>query len=354
MGSTPGDSTIGRVLIVRPSALGDVARTVPALVTLRQACPQARIDWLVHDDFADAVVHHPALDGVVPFARRRFGTAWCNGRAAGELYAWLRQLRQNRYHLAVDLQGLFRSGLFTRLTAAPIRLGFANAREMGHLAYNRRHFVDPAMHSVDRMLQLLESDGYCPSRDMRLYVGKEHLCWLEDYLRANDLAPQTYAVLAPTARWASKCWPIENYVEIARRLLDGQKVGERLVILASPRERETVRPLVEALANRALCPTTTVGQMMALISRTRLLVCNDSAPMHMAVGFDRPLTAVFGPTDTALVGPYHRCESVVQPPNLERATLSNYRKQRNDQSLISQVTIDQVWQSVLSQLEREP
>lgn len=354
MGSTLGDRTIGRVLIVRPSALGDVARTVPALVTLRQALPRAQIDWLVHDDFVDAVAHHPSLDGVVPFARRRFATAWRNGRAAGELYVWLRQLRRNRYDLVVDLQGLLRSGLFTRQTAAPIRLGFANAREMGHLAYNRRYFVDPAMHSVDRMLQLLESGGYGPSHDMRLYVGKEDLCWLDDYLRANDMTQQPYTVVAPTARWTSKCWPIGNYIDIARRLLDRKDVGERLVILAAPREQDTVRPLVTALENHALCPTTTVGQMMALISRARLLVCNDSAPMHMAVGFDRPLAAIFGPTDPALVGPYHCSKSVVQPPNLEQATLSGYRRQRNDQSLISQVTIDQVWQTILSQLDLEP
>ena len=75
--------------------------------------------------------------------------------------------------------------------------------------------------------------------------------------------------------------------------------------------------------------------------------------MHMAVGFDRPLTAVFGPTDPALVGPYRRSESVVQPADLDRTTLSSYRKQRDDQSLIAQVTVDQVWQSVLSQLDRE-
>ena len=190
MADSEGHDGPMRVLIVRPTALGDVCRTVPALVTLRRAMPDARIDWLVHDDFADAVRHHPDLDDVVTFPRRQLGRILKTGRAAGRAMRWLGDLRRRRYDLAIDLQGLFRSGLITRLTSAQRRVGYANAREFAWLGYNRRHAVERTLHTVDRMLTLLEADGYTPQRDMRLYVGDEEVSamsreQLVEYRRQN-------------------------------------------------------------------------------------------------------------------------------------------------------------------------
>ena len=89
--------------------------------------------------------------------------------------------------------------------------------------------------------------------------------------------------------------------------------------------------------------------MMALLSETRSLVCNDSAPLHIAVGFDRPVVALFGPTDPALVGPYRREASVLRPPDADRFK-SNYRRHLDDPTLISKISVDQVWQMLQQQV----
>jgi heptosyltransferase-1 len=134
-------------------------------------------------------------------------------------------------------------------------------------------------------------------------------------------------------------------------------VGSRLIVLAGPSEREYLRPLLSAFGaaddiekGPVICPATTVGQMMALLSRTNLLVCNDSAPLHIAVGFGRPLVTIFGPTDPALVGPYQRDETVVRPPGQERVPPRLHRHLRDDQSLIGQVPVDAVWEKIQEQL----
>ena len=90
--------------------------------------------------------------------------------------------------------------------------------------------------------------------------------------------------------------------------------------------------------------------MMALLSRARLLVCNDSAPLHIAVAFDRPIVAIFGPTDPALIGPYQREDAVLRPDRVGKNV--HYRHHKNDQSLIAQVTVDCVYQRILDQLQR--
>jgi len=343
-----------RVLIVRPSALGDVARTVPCLVTLRSAMPTAHIDWLVQDTFADVIRHHPMLDGIVAFPRKAF-----KGLAGLKVFGWTKTLRRNQYDIAIDLQGLFRSGWLTRRSGAKQRIGFANARELGWVFYNRRHHVDANMHTVDRMLALLAAEGHAISHDMRLYTSAAEEQWLNDQLAtlAPPRDPQRFIVLAPTARWLCKCWPLENFTALARRILDAN-LTNHLIILASPAEREQVQPLLDALkishpGAAVSLPTTTIGQMMAILRSAALVVCNDSGPLHIAVGFDRPIVAIFGPTDPALVGPYHRDETVVRPSDAVNVnTLGYYRKHPDDQSLIAKVPVDAVWERVIEQRER--
>ncbi len=319
-----------RVLLIRPSALGDVARTVPVLVSLRRAWPEARIDWLVDARYADVVAQHPMLDGVVPFARN------------GGLRAWLGlvgRLRDARYDRVYDLQGLLRSGLFARLSGAARRVGFADAREGGWLGYNVRHRVDPTVeHTVDRMLALIEADGVEPVRDLRLHVGEHDRAWAGDWLNQQGWS-DGFACVAPTAQWLCKCWPIERYAEVAKRL------DRPIVVLAAPHEAPQVQPLLKALGDRATLPRTSVGQLMALIERTQLLLCNDSAALHIAVGLDRPVVALFGPTDPRKVGPYRRDDTVIQPPDTDSLDF-DYRKQRDDQTIISKIAVQTVWEKL--------
>jgi lipopolysaccharide heptosyltransferase I len=344
-----------RVLIVRPTALGDVARTVPVLATLRRAYPGAHIDWLVAKAFAPAVRHHRMLNGVIEFDRKQLAHFGLSPSATGAGWRFKKLLQEKKYDAVYDLQGLLRSGLFTRLTGARRRVGFANARELGWLGYNVRHRVDTKLHTVDRMLGLLDAEGHEPVHDMRLYLTEQDQAWLEAFKREHGIGEAGYACVAPTARWGCKCWPIGRYGQIARRMIESGAAGDKLVLIASPDERERVLPIYETLMGggaaggdlreRVIFPQTNVGQMMALLSEPRVLICNDSAPLHIAVGFDRPVVALFGPTDPALVGPYRRDASVLRPPNAHEFK-SNYRKHLDDATLISQITVEEVWEKL--------
>ena len=340
------------ILVVRPSALGDVFRTTPALVTLRKKAPEARIDCIVPEGFEDALRYHPALNEVIGFARRDFRHAWRNPELMKRLRVWVRSIRERAYDWVFDLQGLARSGLITRLTAAPNRVGFANAREFAWLGYNRRHYVDASLHHVDRLLGLLQAESCTPREDARIYVGGKDRQWCDALLRSQGWANQSFICLGPTSEWLSKCWPIDRFADIGQRLIDADIAGTRLVILHAPYQRDYIRPLLETLPSGAvIAPTTTVGQLMALIERSALVVCNDSAVAHAAVGFNRPMVCLYGPTDPALVGPYKRHDSVVRPPTSEGlGKLGYYRHLGSDQSLIAKISVDEVWEKILQQL----
>lgn len=298
-------------MIIRPSALGDVCRSVPVLASLRRHFPRASIDWFVQDSFAPAIAAHPDLTGIVPFPRREvaIGRLW-RSSARARLRVLMATLREGAYDRVYDFQGLGRSGLFARATGAPDRFGFADARELGFLGVNHRVRVPSPLHSVDRMLALVEGSGVPVVRDMRLYTTEEDRLGVHNRLRGAR-----YAVLAPTSRWEGKRWPAERFAALARELLDRQAV-DCVAVVGSGAERAQVEP-VAAVARQDervidLIGGTGVGGLMAVIEGSALVVANDSAALHMAVGFDRPLVALYGPTRIDLVGPYRRDADVIQ------------------------------------------
>ncbi len=293
--------------MIRPSALGDVCRSVPVLASLRRAFPDARIDWLVRDSFVDAVRHHPALSRTVPFARSQMGAQLRRGHVAPAV-RFLHELRNADYDLVVDCQGLLRSGVFAWATRAPVRVGPGDAREGATWFYTHRvHAADTPTHTVDRMLALLEPVGVEPVHDMRLYTGAQDRAWAHEICKGHSPV-----VLAPTSIWPAKRWPCERFCTVAREL-----ARERLIVIVSaPGERTQVAPLLDLARTHEhivdLAGRTSVGRLMALIERASLVIANDSAAVHMGTGFSRPLIALYGPTDTRLVGPYGRHDDVIQ------------------------------------------
>jgi heptosyltransferase-2 len=128
-------------------------------------------------------------------------------------------------------------------------------------------------------------------------------------------------VLAPTSRWLGKRWPAERFATLTQALL-GEGAVEAVAVVGSGTERDQVEPVIR-LAERDprvidLVGKTGVGTLMATIERSSLVVANDSAALHMAVGFDRPMVGLYGPTQIDLVGPYQRESDVIQaigPPD---------------------------------------
>lgn len=300
---------VRKILLIRPSALGDVCRTVPVAAALRARYPNARIEWMVQQGFEDAVRHHPAVDAVVPFDRRGLGRGAARGDLSATL-AFLRSLRRSEYDLVIDAQGLARSGVFMFATRAPVRIGYRSAQEGAWLAANRRVDAPRAMHTVDRMLRLAAAAGADVSApDLRLHADPDAI--------AQVVAehPERYAVIAPTSRWTSKRWPDERFAAVARRLLDDRLV-ERVVVVGAPGERAQCPACLALAADHPRVTdrvgSTSVAVLMALIARSALLIANDSAAVHMGVGFGRALVALYGPTDVPRVGPYRREQDVIQ------------------------------------------
>lgn len=327
-----------RILLIRPSALGDVCRTVPLASSLKATWPEAQLEWLVNAPYREAVVAHPSVDGVVEFDRARFA------RSPADAAAFMLSLRQRRYDLVIDAQGLARSGVFSWVTRAPLRIAHRDAREGAWIAATSRVESSRERHTVDRMLDLLTPLGVASVRDLRLTVPEASR---QRVGHDPELAPGG-VVIAPTSLWPGKRWPIERFAELARRLV-ARGVGP-IVAIGGPRERDQCGPLlaVEGVADRV--GRTSVGEMMAIIERAPLVVANDSAALHIAVGLDRPIVALFGPTRTGLVGPYGRDNDVIQ--HITPADRLDHKDHAAGRTLMERITTDEVEAAAVERLAR--
>ncbi len=329
--------TPSRILLIRPSALGDVCRTVPVLASLRGAWPGARIDWLVQDSFADAVRAHPALTEVVGFARGRMGAELRAGRAGG-LRGFVRALREAEYDLAIDAQGLFRSGFFAWASGARRRIGYADAREGGWLFCNERCRVSAEAHAVERMLALARAAGTEAVEDMRLYAPAED----ERAVEEDGRFAGRFVVIAPTSRWAGKRWPAERFAGLAGALLD--RGVDRVVVVGSASERDQCGALLEFASREErvvdLIGATSVGRLMAIVKRAALVVANDSAALHIAVGFGRALVGLYGPTRVERVGPWRREGDVIQ--HVRAGERLDHKDERLGRAMMERITVEEV------------
>jgi lipopolysaccharide heptosyltransferase I len=318
----PGIETPDRVLMIRPSALGDVCRTVPVLASLRAAWPDATIDWVVQSEFVPAVEAHPALSSVIEFPRQQLRGWMRSPSRAKLLWTWVRALRRPRYDVAIDCQGLARSAGIAIATHARVRVGERRAREGAWLGYNHRVPISEPRHAVDRMLDLVAYLDVPVVHDMRLTARPDDLLRWARRAEELGLVGRRWAVLAPSSRWVSKRWPPERWAELVPALRD--RGYERIVLVGSPSEREETAAVRAAAGGPSdvidLAGQIDIGELMSVIAGTDLVVANDSAPLHMAVGFDRPCVGIFGPTDPALVGPYGRLDTVVRAADADEGT----------------------------------
>jgi heptosyltransferase-1 len=296
-----------RILIIKPSAIGDIVHALPVLNLLRGKWPAAHVSWLVSSACASLLEGHPQIDELIRFERRRFGKGWRKPSAALGLFSFTRGLREKNFDLVIDLQGLFRSGWLAWKTRAPIRVGPNEARELGWVFYTHHVATGfPEGHAVDRYLKIADALG----------LGREPVKFVfattdSDRQSAAELIEpgRRFAILLPGANWKSKRWPVEHFAALVKPLHDQFALESSVVGAAGDKELAAQIPGAVDLTGR-----TNLRQLVALMERAEIVIGNDTGPLHIAAALGRPLVALYGPTNPDYTGPYGRLDSVLRHP----------------------------------------
>ena len=302
-----------RILLIKPSSPGDIIHALPVLHGLRRRYPAAHIAWLVATPFAELIETDPALNEVIPFDRKRFGFLGRSLRVTGEFITFLRQLRAKQFDLVIDLQGLFRSGFLARASGAKTRIGFAAAREMAWVFYTDKiPNGDPDAHAADKNYAVAAMLGFGDvPMDFTIHLTTQDRQVAMGLLSAAGIE-QSFAALVPGTRWETKRWPAERYGKLAGVIFEHHHMPSVLIGGSGDIPAADQSVAASGGAAKNLCGKTTLRQAAALIERASVVVTADSTPMHLAAVLNRPLVALFGPTNPRRTGPYGRLTDVLR------------------------------------------
>ena len=270
------------LLVVKPSSLGDVVHTLPAVTLLKRAWPQARLRWIINPEWAPLLHGNPDVDEIIPFPRREL---------SGSLLKQLRWLRATgsayRSDLVLDFQGLLRSALIGRFCRGGEFVGLSDAREGARFFYDRAVQVGRE-HAVDRYLKLVAAFGIDTA---------EPLTWnLPEGNRPEGFAlEEPFVLLHPFARGEGKSLSAAEALGFAAAL-------PRPVVLVGRANVHIPKPGGNLLN---LLNQTTLLELIWLLRRARFVVSVDSGPMHIAAALAPHLLSLHTWSDPALVGPYN-------------------------------------------------
>jgi len=297
-----------KILILKPSSLGDVVQALPVLRTLKRHWPESEIYWWIESGLAPLLEGDPDLAGIVPFHRRRWASPW----NWGELWRSIMWMRAQRFDWVLDLQSLARSALFAWLANGRLTVGLDEPREFARGFYDiivRRpsfhtHAADWYLEVPRRLgIPARQTDNWLPSRP-EIAAGVRRK-WSENGER--------WIAVQPGARWANKRWPIESFSRVIRDLSAADR-SLHFAILGSREDQPLGQALAQVDPRRCLDLTgrTSLPELIEWIRRSELMLTNDTGPMHIAAALKKPLVAMFGPTEPRRTGPYGQLNDVLQ------------------------------------------
>jgi len=293
------------ILIVRLSAIGDIVMASPLIHALRQRYPQSHIAWLVQPEGAALLRDHPELDEVLVWPRAKWRELWQRRRLGalfGELRALRRTLRERRFALAIDLQGLLKSGLLAWLSGARRRIGLGSREGSQWLVTEVLPRGGEAALIGSEYRFLAERLGL-PTRDfgMRIGIG-ESAEQQAAQLRSTLPAGRPYAVICPFTTRPQKHWFTDHWRALIPRLR--ADLGMEVLMLGGPGDVDAAHAIADRSEVVDRVGQTDLQTAAALIRDSALLVGVDTGLTHMGIAFDRPTVCLFGSTR-----PYLRSES---------------------------------------------
>ena len=301
------------VLLVRLSARGDIVFSSPLVRAFRRTYPDIRITWMAESHTKDLIENHPEVDEVIVVPRNRWKALWKERRfrtLLGEVRDLVRDLRHRDFDLAIDLQGLLRSGIMTFLSGAPVRIGLGSKEGSGSLMTRVLSRIEGDRRRIGTEYRFLAEVLELEVGDFKMEIplADADRSWAEEKVKELGLEGG-YLVALPFTTTPQKHWREDRWAQLVGRI--SEEFGLPAVILGGPEDR-AARDRILGMTNGepvSLVGETTLTQASAMVERASLVIGVDTGLSHMGIAFDRPTVTIFGsnipytktPTDRAKV-----------------------------------------------------
>jgi heptosyltransferase-1 len=355
-----------RILIVRLGAMGDVLHAMPAVAGLRRALPQCFLGWVIEPRWEPLLRAEPstgtrtAAMPLVDVVHTAHARGWARAPLAPStwraLRALRRELRQQQYDLAIDLQGAIRSAWIGRMAGARL-VGEADPRETPSkwlfdqcVATRGVHVIEQDTEVVAAAVAASVGTAVEAVVEPPLPVSAKAEAWCDTTLGAGD---QPLVLIHPGAGWGAKRWPTACFGAVARQL---QQANATVLINAGPGEESMAQEVVQASGGQSRALAMTLEQLIAVTRRATLVIGGDTGPLHLAGALGKPVVAIFGPTDPARNGPYPvsaEVQSGVNSTVLRHPTSKrDHSRRREPETGLLSITEDEVTCAALALLRQ--
>jgi heptosyltransferase-2 len=330
----PSKHAIKSILFLRHDRIGDMVLSTAALKALRRVYPHARITVLASERNYEILDHNPTVDQVIIYKG---------------LLRFIKKMRPRGFDLVIDpfLTYELRQAFMTCLAGGKYRIGFEEAgREVffnvrGPVASPQKRMIDHLLDLVERLGE--KKKGYGPE----VFLSDTEIQWANEALVAKGIgADELTIAIHPGAHYPSQRWPVESFGELARRILD--QFQAKVILLGSQEEKVLLHEVKDDEGKGVqVFPGLKLRELMALISKCDLLVCNNSGPLHIASALKVPTVSTIGPTVIPLWLPYGKHNAVI---GKELSCSPCNRANCRDHECMESITVDEVFEAVRAQI----
>jgi len=295
---------IKKVLIIKPSAIGDVLLSTPVIENLRHNLPGAEINFLTQKYCRDVITGNPFLNRVLTYDLSTDSSKWL-----------LKNIRNQKYDMVIDLFCNPRTALITFRSRAKYRIGF----KFRFRSYAYNVVITPRsseVHNIEFNLDALRAIGFeVITNKPRFYTNIIHEEFADKFFNENGLKREEVIGINPAGTWATKVWYKEKFAELIKELKKQYKI---LLFWGFEQEKQTAEDIKHMACeeNIYLIPEIGLKNMAALLEKCRIFITNDTGPMHIACAMGVNTAAIFGPTKSRLQGPVTSNSAIIENENL--------------------------------------
>ncbi len=300
-----------RILIIRFGSLGDIMHGLPAQQELHRKYPGAEIHWLAEKPYREILETVPHISRVWTANLKK----WRKQLNGIRLFTSLvRQLRAEKFDLVYDFQGLLKSAVTARLAGGADTIGFDKPllrEKTARFFYSRSTELEPGeRHQVECALDLVSPPRFRGAASAKIDFQYPPECteYVDKQLSGIGI-DEDPVLLNPGAAWETKRWDIERFVKLGEML---DREGYPVIYTVGPGEEALLERVRDLSRVPVLSFPTSILQLSALCSRSRLMVAGDTGPLHLAVASGAPTVAILGPAHAWRTGPFNPMDETVQ------------------------------------------
>jgi heptosyltransferase-1 len=348
-----------RILIVRIGAMGDVLHALPAVAALRRRFPDAFIGWALEPRWADLLQIAGDPEDITQGVRWQVKAlvdrwysvptkAWKRRPIAlstlREILAIRKVLRAEHFDHCIDLQGSIKSAVVGRFAEAPVFAGFAEPREeFARRLYNN---LLPAIgtHVVEQNCNLLGAALGEELHPAPVTLPMQELAerWADD-----TVGSEPFCLISPGGGWGAKLWPAERFGQLAAQL---GRLGMPSIVNASSHGSPEADEVAAASFDHARIVPCSIAQLIALVRRASIVIGGDTGPVHLAAALERPVVAIFGPTDPARNGPWNTRSRVLR----DDSSVTSHKRKKEAEPGLLRISVEEVTAAALELLRPAP